>query len=122
MAKAWKKFWKAVCRCRKERLALLDDVDDEFEDDLKEAKELKESEVNKKGLRRRKKKKGKNYYRRAQEEDHSSAEEYFDSPPQYPPWVWQAMGMEDPLSMYAAPPGAEQQGFYVDPASMGKIG
>lgn len=125
MASKWNVFWKGCSSCwKKDKLTFVGDADGyEFEDDLEEAKELKKSEKNKKGLRRRKKKKDKGYYRREEEEDiHSSAEEFFDSPPQYPPWVWQAMGMEDPLSVYAASPGAEQQGFYVDPGSMGKIG
>lgn len=123
VSKACKSFWKDLLVCRgKEKLALLNDTEDyDFEDDVQEAKELKEAKQSKTGLLRRRGKKGEDYYRRDQQEDsRSSDDEYFDSPPQYPPWVWQAMGMEDPLSLYAIQPGAQQQGFYVDPASMGE--
>ncbi|CDJ48140.1 hypothetical protein EBH_0019300 [Eimeria brunetti] len=100
-----------------ERLEML--VADEFEDDIREARELKAMENKKKGLRNRRKS-GSNYYRRESKGDsHSVSDEYSDAPPQYPPWVWQAIGIEDPLSLYAAQPTVER-GFYVDPASMEK--
>lgn len=123
MAKAWKASWEALCRCRRgENLPFFDASSDyEFDDDMQEAKELTESKRKKKMLPKRKKKKGGDYYSRDQEvNSSSSAEEYFDSPPQYPPWVWQTMGMEDPLGMYAVQPGTEQQAFYVDPGNVGE--
>ncbi|KAL8433854.1 hypothetical protein ACSSS7_003570 [Eimeria intestinalis] len=120
-AHSWEVFWRTLrVWSGQERLALLDAEEGvHFEDDLKEAKELKLAQKGKLGLRRRKKKEGKDYYRRERDEDaFSSADEYFDSPPQYPTWVWEAMGLEDPLRAYAAQPGSQRQGIYVDPASM----
>ncbi|CDJ36405.1 uncharacterized protein EMH_0083490 [Eimeria mitis] len=116
LTKMWTGFWKALCGCRtKERLEML--AAEEFEDDMREAKELKALENKKKGLHRRKKI-GSNYYMRDSKEDsHSFSDEDDDTPPQYPPWVWQAIGMEDPLCLYAAQPEVGR-GFYVDPASM----
>ncbi|OEH79303.1 hypothetical protein cyc_05964 [Cyclospora cayetanensis] len=113
----WRRFWKAACWCRKEEnLALLSEID-EFEDDCRETKELKELEKRKKGIY--KKKRGKNFYRNDKRKDsHSSAEEYYDTPPQYPPWVWQTIGIDDPTNIYASRNGAQAQDFYVDPTSM----
>ena len=119
LTRVWIGLWKAVCTCRtKERLEML--AAEEFEDDVREAGELKDRENKKQALRKRKKSGGE-YYRCDGEEDSPSIpDEYEDATPQYPPWVWQAIGMEDPLSLYAAQPTLER-GFYVDPASMGKM-
>ncbi|KAL8453385.1 hypothetical protein Emed_000884 [Eimeria media] len=121
VAQSWNLLWRDLSLWRgEEGLGLLGAEDDlHFEDDLKEARELKLAQKSKQGLRRRTKKEGKDYYRRERDEDaSSSADEYFDSPPQYPTWVWEAMGLEDPLRLYAAQPGSQYQGIYVDPASM----
>lgn len=111
-------FWKEVCRCRsKEKLEIL--AEDEFEDDIREAQELKASKERKKGEQKRATS-HEHYCRHAtKEETHSSAEEFYESPPQYPSWVWNEIGMKDPLSIYAANSGTENC-FYVDAASMGK--
>ncbi|CDJ36954.1 hypothetical protein, conserved [Eimeria tenella] len=116
LKKMWMGFWKEVCRCRsKEKLEIL--AEDEFEDDIREAQELKASEERKKGQQKRTTS-DEHYCRRAtKEETRSSAEEFYESPPQYPSWVWNEIGMKDPLSIYATNSGTDNA-FYVDAASM----
>ncbi|CDI87402.1 hypothetical protein, conserved [Eimeria praecox] len=102
-------------------VALLDDSDTfGLDDDIEEARELKEKKMAKRRPKPLGKKKGKDFYRRELHEDEgrSSEEEDGGLPPQYPPWVWNAIGMEDPRNKYALQTG-EKQGFYVDPASLG---
>ncbi|CDJ36378.1 uncharacterized protein EMH_0082190 [Eimeria mitis] len=115
-------FWKAVTGCWKtQRVALLDEpANHGLDDDIEEARKLKEKKKAKRRLRFLGKKKGKDFYRREQheEEERSSVEEDDNSPPQYPPWVWNVIGMEDPRNKYAFQSGDERE-FYVDPASIG---
>lgn len=106
---------------KSQTVVLLDEgADHVVDDDIKEARELKEKKMARRRLHRSIKNKGKDFYRREQYEEGelSSVEEDDDLPPQYPPWVWNALGMEDPRSKYASRAG-EEQGFYVDPASIG---
>lgn len=91
-----------------------------FHDDVEEAAASKKEKTSKK-FRSRWREKGKDPIEREQhaEKKHLSVEEDDDSPPQYPSWVWQAMGMEDPINMYSVGSG-EKKSFYVDPASVGE--
>ncbi|CDJ48142.1 hypothetical protein, conserved [Eimeria brunetti] len=115
-------FWKAMIGCWKtQKVALLDEsANYVLDDDIKEARELREKKMAKGTLHRVNKRKGKDFYRRErrEEEEEPSVEEDNCSPPQYPPWVWNAIGMEDPRSKYGLQTGGEQA-FYVDPASIG---
>ncbi|KAL8440046.1 hypothetical protein Efla_004030 [Eimeria flavescens] len=120
MVHRWRAFWKALWAWRgRENLALLDGDDEvNFADDIMENKELKKRRSGNSALRKRRTTRGKAYYKHQHADDALSSEaEYYDSPPQYPSWVWQAMGIEDPFSLHATQ-GKQHQGFYVDPASM----
>ncbi|OEH77876.1 hypothetical protein cyc_07631 [Cyclospora cayetanensis] len=89
-----------------------------LEDDVEETKELKELQMKKKGSRRRIKR-GIDYYRSKQqdEESQSSASEYYKTPTEYPSWVWQTMGIENPPKIRNNLHNVRN--MYVDPASKG---
>ncbi|CDJ36956.1 hypothetical protein, conserved [Eimeria tenella] len=120
MASGCSSFWTALRGCWKpQRISVLEEESHEgFQDDVEEAAASKKERTNKK-FRSRWREKGKDPIEREQhaEKKHLSIEEDDDSPPQYPSWVWQAMGMEDPINMYSLGSG-EKKSFYVDPASV----
>ncbi|XP_026194279.1 uncharacterized protein LOC34623561 [Cyclospora cayetanensis] len=91
-----------------------------LEDDVEETKELKELQMKKKGSRRRIKR-GIDYYRSKQqdEESQSSASEYYKTPTEYPSWVWQTMGIENPPKIRNNLHNVRN--MYVDPASKGEL-
>lgn len=115
-------FWKAMIGFwRAQTVALpADGANYGLDDDVEEARELKSKRKVKRRSALANKKKGEDFYRREhnEEEEPSSIEADNASPPYYPPWVWSAIGMQDPRDKYGLQTG-EGQGFYVDPGSIG---
>lgn len=121
MANAWRSTWEEMSDCFKRPLQPEGIDEGEFKDDREEAKELKEKDLSKKGLRRRNKRYNKKKDKSVLPVDlDATADDDNNLPPQYPPWVWETMGMADPVGLYSAHPGEQQGHFYVNPESMGE--